>query len=133
MPWSVIDYPAMNNLERDVRNTAIEIANAMLRNGCDDGMAIRVGISRAQQWEHSDTRYVLRRERNAVLSSTRRYIDISAGCVGWFFWGGSAAMQSVVRINPATEAAFCSAWRVTFVGSMTPVSTRSPYCPVAAL
>ena len=67
MPWSVNDYPAaMNNLEPEVRNKAIEIANAMLRNGCDDGMAIRVGISRAQHLARSDARYVLRRERYSL-------------------------------------------------------------------
>ena len=65
MPWSPDYYPAaMNNLEPDVRNKAIEIANAMLRNGCDDGMAIRVGISRAQHWARSDARYFLQSERN---------------------------------------------------------------------
>lgn len=44
--------------------------------------------------------------------------------------GMSATMQSVVRIRPATEAAFCRAVRVTLVGSRTPISTRSPYSPV---
>ena len=38
----------------------------------------------------------------------------------------SATMASVVRIRPATEAAFCSAERVTLAGSSTPSSTRSP-------
>ena len=65
MPWSVNDYPAaMNNLEPDVRSKAIEIANAMLRKGCDEGMAIRVGISRAEHWARSDARYSFPRERN---------------------------------------------------------------------
>ncbi len=40
--------------------------------------------------------------------------------------GASATVASVVRIRPATEAAFCSAVRVTLVGSITPISTRSP-------
>ena len=33
----------------------------------------------------------------------------------------------------ATLAAFCSAVRTTFTGSMTPCSNRSPYSSVAAL
>ena len=42
-------------------------------------------------------------------------------------------MQSVVSIRPAIDAAFCSAVRVTVVGSSTPISTKSPYSLVAAL
>ena len=45
----------------------------------------------------------------------------------------SATIASVVSIRPAIDAAFCSAVRVTLVGSSTPISTRSPYSPVAAL
>ena len=36
-------------------------------------------------------------------------------------------MASVVNISEAIEAAFCSAVRVTLVGSMTPAFTRSSY------
>jgi hypothetical protein len=39
--------------------------------------------------------------------------------------GLSAMSASVVSIRPATLAAFCSAWRTTFAGSMTPNSSRS--------
>ena len=42
------------------------------------------------------------------------------------FSGGSATMASVVRMFLAIEAAFCSAERVTMVGSMTPSLIRSP-------
>src|SRR5271165_6862061 len=45
----------------------------------------------------------------------------------------SAMRASVVSIRPAMEAAFCSARRVTFAGSMTPILTMSPYSPVSAL
>ena len=37
----------------------------------------------------------------------------------------SLTMASVVSSNPAIEAAFCSAVRVTLVGSITPLATRS--------
>ena len=50
-----------------------------------------------------------------------------------FFSGISEIMASVVSIRPAMEAAFCSAVRVTLVGSMTPALTRSSYLPVPAL
>jgi len=35
--------------------------------------------------------------------------------------------------QPATDAAFCSARRVTFAGSRMPASIMSPYSPVPAL
>src|SRR5208283_1071424 len=39
----------------------------------------------------------------------------------------SATRASVVSISPAMDAAFCSARRVTFAGSITPILTISPY------
>ena len=47
--------------------------------------------------------------------------------------GISVIMHSIVSNKPAIEAAFCSAMRVTFVGSTTPAFTRSSYSPVATL
>ena len=44
--------------------------------------------------------------------------------------GISATMLSVVRKTEATEAAFSSAERVTFVGSMMPLATMSVYSVV---
>ena len=45
---------------------------------------------------------------------------------GSSFFGASATMHSVVIIRPAMDAAFCSAERVTLVGSRMPSSTMSP-------
>ena len=50
-----------------------------------------------------------------------------AGC----FSGGSATIASVVRMFLPIEAAFCSAERVTIVGSMIPALTRSSISPVS--
>src|SRR5260363_215799 len=52
---------------------------------------------------------------------------------GRVVFGNSHTAQSVINSRPATEAAFCSAVRVTLVGSTTPACIRSPYSPVAAL
>jgi hypothetical protein len=41
------------------------------------------------------------------------------------FSSGSATMASVVNIREAIDAAFCSAVRLTVVGSITPETTRS--------
>jgi uncharacterized protein YdaT len=40
----------MKRLPPQVRAKAIEIANALLAEGYDEGMAIRVAIAKARQW-----------------------------------------------------------------------------------
>jgi len=65
MPWSRDHFPAaMKNLEPEVRDKAIEIANALLRKGCDEGLAIRVGISRAGEQLRLDGLVSFQREKN---------------------------------------------------------------------
>ncbi|MGE5088200.1 MAG: hypothetical protein ACM3QY_03655 [Candidatus Levyibacteriota bacterium] len=51
MPWTAQRYPpAMQHLPAEVRLKAIEIANAMLDEGYEEGMAIRVAIATAKKW-----------------------------------------------------------------------------------
>jgi uncharacterized protein YdaT len=52
MPWTKSDFPdSMKNLPSDVRNKAIEIANALLKEkSMDEGIAIATAISRAKDW-----------------------------------------------------------------------------------
>lgn len=51
MPWSDERYPAsMKNLPPRVRHKAIEIANALLREGTPESRAIRIGIWSARRW-----------------------------------------------------------------------------------
>jgi len=51
MPWDESYYPAaMRRLDPVVRSKAIEIANALLEEGHDEGFAIRVAIARAKEW-----------------------------------------------------------------------------------
>ena len=40
----------MAHLSKPVRDKAIEIANAMLAEGHEEGMCIRVAIAKARQW-----------------------------------------------------------------------------------
>lgn len=50
MPWTKDDYPdTFKNVETDVRNKAIEIGNALLREGYDEGRAISIGLSQARE------------------------------------------------------------------------------------
>ena len=51
MPWDEDDYPAsMRHLPVRVRRKAIEIANALLEGGYDEGKAIRIAIAKAKEW-----------------------------------------------------------------------------------
>ncbi len=51
MPWSSTYYPiSMSHLPPEVREKAIDIANALLEQGYDEGKAIRIAIAKAKQW-----------------------------------------------------------------------------------
>jgi uncharacterized protein YdaT len=51
MPWTSHDYPvSMRHLSGPAREKAIEIANALLDEGMDDGKAIRIAIAKAKEW-----------------------------------------------------------------------------------
>jgi len=54
VPWNSTYYPtSMKNLPPVLREKAIEIANALLEEGMDEGKAIRVAISKAKEWARS--------------------------------------------------------------------------------
>jgi uncharacterized protein YdaT len=51
MPWSEDHYPSsMLHLSPVARAKAIEIANALLADGMDEGQAIRIAMAQAGQW-----------------------------------------------------------------------------------
>ncbi len=51
MPWDETYYPpSMRNLSPEVRLKAIDIANALLEEGRDEGKAIRIAIAKAKEW-----------------------------------------------------------------------------------
>lgn len=54
MPWSKEDYPpSMKNLEPRVRNKAVEIANALLEEGSEEGRAIAIATAKAEEWNEN--------------------------------------------------------------------------------
>jgi len=54
MPWTKKDYPvSMKNLEKHVKEKAIEIANRLVEEGYEDGRAISIAISQAKQWDEN--------------------------------------------------------------------------------
>ena len=51
MPWSEDYYPtSMRHLSEVTRSKAIEIANALLAEGMEEGMAIRIAIAKGEAW-----------------------------------------------------------------------------------
>jgi uncharacterized protein YdaT len=51
MPWSYRDYPnSMKNLTTEVRHKAIDIANALLEEGYEEGRAIAIATAQAEKW-----------------------------------------------------------------------------------
>lgn len=51
MPWNTEHYPvAMRHLSAAARRKAIDIANALLGEGMDEGRAIRIAIAKAKEW-----------------------------------------------------------------------------------
>jgi uncharacterized protein YdaT len=57
MPWTLERYPpAMEHLPERVREKAIEIANALLAEGMEEGKAIRIAIAKAKEWAERHAR-----------------------------------------------------------------------------
>jgi uncharacterized protein YdaT len=51
MPWTWQRYPdAMKNLPVRARHKAVEIANALIEDGYDEGRAISIAIAQAKEW-----------------------------------------------------------------------------------
>ena len=51
MPWDESYFPqSMRNLPPLLREKAVEIANALLAQGYDEGKSIRIGIAQAKRW-----------------------------------------------------------------------------------
>ena len=59
MPWTKDDYPdSMKNLMAEVRNKAIDIANALMEDGYEEDRAIPIAISQAEKWAENHGKQV---------------------------------------------------------------------------
>lgn len=68
MVWTNKDYPvSMKNLETKVRHKAIEIANALLDDGYEEGRAISIAVSQAKKWAEKDANRPLGGEDQHVV------------------------------------------------------------------
>ena len=51
MPWTLDRPPiSMRKLPPSVQRKAVEMANALLRDGMDEGQAIRIATAKARAW-----------------------------------------------------------------------------------
>ncbi|GGJ27614.1 DUF2188 domain-containing protein [Deinococcus roseus] len=51
MPWNAQDYPqSLKNFNPEVREKAVEIANALLQEGHSEGSAIAIATEKAEEW-----------------------------------------------------------------------------------
>lgn len=114
MPWSKSDYPdSFKNLEPDVRNKAIEIANALLREGTEEGRAISIATAKAREYVHGDEtdrpayvarprddewvlmkkdgeRAILKEDtKNALLDKAKPYVNEHDGTLAIYHQDGS--------------------------------------------
>ncbi|GAE93203.1 hypothetical protein JCM21714_2257 [Gracilibacillus boraciitolerans JCM 21714] len=56
MPWDTKDYPSsLKNLDNTVRKKAIDIANAMIDEGYQEGRAIPIATEQAKEWYKNAT------------------------------------------------------------------------------
>lgn len=50
MPWYSGDYPpSYKNQPKEIREKAVEIANALLQDGAEEGVAIATGLKQARE------------------------------------------------------------------------------------
>ncbi|MDX2003720.1 MAG: hypothetical protein SFU83_00455 [Meiothermus sp.] len=65
MPWTKENYPdSLKNFRAEVRNKAIEIANALLEEGSEEGRAIAIATDKAKEWAENRGK-PLRKSRGA--------------------------------------------------------------------
>ncbi|WP_082236043.1 DUF2188 domain-containing protein [Halobacillus massiliensis] len=65
MPWDTNDYPSsLKNLDTTVRKKAIDIANAMIDEGYDEGRAIPIATEQAKEWYDNASKSEIDQVRN---------------------------------------------------------------------
>ncbi|MFC7395194.1 DUF2188 domain-containing protein [Scopulibacillus cellulosilyticus] len=72
MPWDMNDYPSsMKNLKYAVRKKAIDIANAMIDEGYEEGRAIPIATNQAKEWYKNASQDEIRKLKENVDPTER--------------------------------------------------------------
>lgn len=84
MPWNKNDYPqSMKNLDERVRNKAVEIANALLRDGYEEGRAIAIATSQAEEWDENHPEHGNGDKKSTSKSSGNHALHVVSHEDGW--------------------------------------------------
>ena len=79
MPFDRRNYPSsMKNLDKEVRDKAIDITNAMLKDGYDEDNAIPIAISQAKDWANDASNAELKEIRKKDLKDHKKSDNKSA-------------------------------------------------------
>jgi uncharacterized protein YdaT len=63
MPWTHKDYPeSLKNFTAPVRDKAVEIANALLKDGYEEGRAIAIATAQAKEWAEDHGKQIRKKE-----------------------------------------------------------------------
>ena len=74
MPFDRTNYPSsMKNLDKQVRDKAIDIVNAMLEEGYKEDNAIPIAVSQAKDWAADASRNELKQIRKKDLKNHDKY------------------------------------------------------------
>jgi uncharacterized protein YdaT len=72
MPWTAKDYPqSMKNLTAPVREKAVEIANALLEEGYEEGRAIAIATAKAEEWAENRGKEVKKSAANQADGTSK--------------------------------------------------------------
>lgn len=89
MPWTKEDYPdSLKNFMAPVRNKAIEIANALLEDGYEEGRAIAIATAQAKEWGENHDKQIRKKIRSTCctrsqadsIKRTRRQLTVWSFC-----------------------------------------------------
>lgn len=70
MPWTDSDYPeSLKNFMAPVRRKAVDIANALLKDGYEEGRAISIATSQAEEWATSRNMQVRKKRAAGTLTA----------------------------------------------------------------
>ena len=76
MPFDRRDFPnSMKNLDKEVRDKAIDIANAMIEEGYEEKNAIPIAISQAKEWANKASSAELKEIRKKNLKDHQKDKD----------------------------------------------------------
>ncbi|MDO3409497.1 DUF2188 domain-containing protein [Saccharibacillus sp. CPCC 101409] len=123
MPWNKQDYPqSMKNLDARVRNKAIEIANALLGDGYEEGRAIAIATSQAEEWAENHPEHGGKSsggDRDSKSSHLKDSHSHSGGSNSQSGSGGQSSVRRALHVVPHEDG-----WAVKEEHKDKPLSTH---------